>query len=42
MSIDEFGKDVFRYMLGGALDLETINISFKTPGYFFSGNQSIK
>jgi len=36
VSIDEFGKDVFRYMLGGALDLETINISFKTPGYFFS------
>ena len=42
VSIDEYGKDVFRYMLGGASDLELVNISFRTPGYFFSGWESRK
>ena len=38
MYIEEFGKDVFRYLLGGAADLESINISLHSAGYFFSGN----
>ena len=27
--IEDFGKDVFRYLLGGAHDLETLYVSFK-------------
>ena len=34
--IDDFGKDVFRYLLGGAHDLESLYVSFKNYGYFFS------
>jgi len=34
--IDDFGKDVFRYIIGGAHDLESLYVSFKTYGYFFS------
>jgi len=36
VSIEEYGKDIFRYLLGGAFDLETIQITFHNPGYFFS------
>lgn len=34
--IEQHGKDVFRYLVGGAHDLETIFVSFKHSGYFFS------
>jgi len=34
--IDDFGKDVFRHIIGGAHDLESLYVSFKTYGYFFS------
>jgi len=34
--IENHGKDVFRYLVGGAHDLETIFVSFKHSGYFFS------
>lgn len=34
--IEQYGKDVFRYLLGGAHDLESLNISFHAAGYFFS------
>ena len=27
--IDDFGKDVFRYIIGGAHDLESLYVSFK-------------
>ena len=37
--IDDYGKDVFRYLIGGAHDLESIFVSFNeeiSKGYFFS------
>jgi len=34
--IDDFGKDVFRYLIGGAHDIESLYVSFKEKGYFFS------
>jgi len=34
--IEQHGKDVFRYLVGGAHDLETVFVSFKQSGYFFS------
>jgi len=34
--IEQHGKDVFRYLVGGAHDLESIFVSFKHSGYFFS------
>lgn len=34
--IEQHGKDVFRYLVGGAHDLETVFVSFKHSGYFFS------
>jgi len=36
VSIEEHGKDIFRYLVGGALDIEQLTISFHKPGYFFS------
>jgi len=36
VNIENYGKDVFRYLVGGAHDLESIQISFHSSGYFFS------
>ena len=35
MIIDDFGKDVFRYIIGGAHDLESLYVSFKVGCYHF-------
>ena len=29
VAIDDFGKDIFRYLIGGALDIESLYVSFK-------------
>lgn len=34
--IEQHGKDIFRYLIGGAHDLESFYTSFKSRGYFFS------
>ena len=37
--IEDYGKDIFRYLIGGAHDLESIFVSFNqqiSKGYFFS------
>ena len=36
MIIEQHGKEIYRYLVGGAHDLETFYTSFKSPGYFFS------
>jgi hypothetical protein len=36
VQVTTHGKEIFRYLLGGATDLETVFISFKTAGFFFS------
>jgi len=36
VTIEQNGKDVFRYLIGGAPDLESIYVSFESPGFFFS------
>ena len=34
--IEQHGKEIFRYLVGGAHDLESIFVGFKSAGYFFS------
>eukprot|EP00090_Calanus_glacialis_P008751 TRINITY_DN17102_c0_g1_i3.p1 TRINITY_DN17102_c0_g1~~TRINITY_DN17102_c0_g1_i3.p1 ORF type:complete len:573 (-),score=118.32 TRINITY_DN17102_c0_g1_i3:206-1924(-) len=34
--IEQHGKEIYRYLVGGAHDLETFYTSFKSAGYFFS------
>jgi len=36
VDIEQHGKDIFRYLVGGAHDLESFYTSFKNAGYFFS------
>ena len=36
VQVAQHGKDIFRFLLGGAEDLETVFISFRGPGFFFS------
>ena len=36
MIIEQHGKEIYRYLVGGAHDLETFYTSFKSAGYFFS------
>jgi len=34
--IEQHGKEIYRYLVGGAHDLESFYTSFKSAGYFFS------
>ena len=35
--VESFGKEVFRYLLGGCEDIERLYLSFADTAYFFSG-----
>ena len=37
VAIDDFGKDIFRYLIGGALDIESLYVSFKVGSYKLQG-----
>ena len=39
VAIDDFGKDIFRYLIGGALDIESLYVSFKVGSYKLTGCQ---
>ena len=40
--VESFGKEVFRYLLGGCEDIERLYLSFADTAYFFSGKSSSK
>jgi hypothetical protein len=35
--VEAFGKEVFRFLLGGCADIEKLYLSFADTAYFFSG-----